>query len=727
MTQRLTLKVMSQTQRTIPLGWIVKRGWVLLLALLATLYILSHDTSTRVDGPRKEAPLSSDKEKGYIAAVCVHSAWGNQLRRNVFRSLWLSTESNAAGKIVYAFVVGLDNTMTRQEIQALDNERHHFGDIMIADRVEENYSTLARKTKYCVDYFVREGFDFEFFVKTDDDTIVFMDRLKKLMRDKLRLIPRVFFGYPHESVPVSNPNKVKDRRLDTDKYFEWRYQGDEWPLWMQGGLYGFSYELAKEVTELEDPALYISEDISASLWMYKLDANFWSFSGDRVLYMDRGEFVVGNSKNLLTVFQSDPVHMEALAEGTEMEAQKIDADLADVDHDLEQPRAVDAPNIEYFQSISFLRTGVIEPKETFKNWPRGLMLDVNQRLQDAAAVDISDIGRNFIPGGDNVETQVYLDRLWEAHAHINWDGQWEWWRNMEGSHRFQPGSALLSQASLDMYPLHLLQNLKWLALDDFHLQTSKAKSLRPTFYVVSPTTTREDLETWAPSAMRKALFSFLPCYASDDSITPVYEYIQRRSNVFWMCKPDENNRAIQSLFDVYAQEDMRIFSMHLMKWAGFNQIFIWGRVASMQADDFANMMKHMKRQGTRVSQIVMRKRSFHMPRVLLKQIQLVENIHLLMRSLPLSLWQLLIPKDSPTLATPLDFFSEVPNVNYAGDWSEEAKAQLADQVTSISHYREWMNTHTPYGPVAGYYLWVSRAFESISQKALNPTRLLDDL
>eukprot|EP00127_Corallochytrium_limacisporum_P001977 Clim_evm2s93 gene=Clim_evmTU2s93 len=683
--------------------------------LLAHTWSLSETFEDRIGELQlntRKSQMQPSCEKDTIAALCIHSAWGNSLKRSVFRRLWLGHEVETDKKISYMFIVGTDNMMSPAEIQELEDERLHFGDIVIADRVEESFNTLAKKTKYCVDFFVGETDEFDFFVKTDDDTIILMDRLIDLMSQRLCKIPKVYFGFPHEPAPVANPNRNKSVRVNTAKYFEWRYPDEEWPLWMQGGLYGFSYDLAKEVTEMENFEQYISEDTTTAVWMHQLGANIFGLDTESVIYRPDAEYKIQSSSSVVSLFQSNPIHMVAVAEGPQMKS------------DTEDPRneiadSANTSEVGFLRSISFVRSGYVETDKQFNGWPRHFTARIVERLQQLAASAGSSVASLYVPVKDRIGVEVYLDRLWEINQDVDWDHQWDWWRNMHNSYRFQIGNALLGGSNMDMYPLHHLEHLKWLAIDDYHLQTAKTRNMKPTFYVISPTATREDIETWAPTATRNSLFSFLPCYASDDQETPVYSYIKRREHVFWMCHRDEQNKLTQSLFNAYERHDIRIFSIELLKWIGFNEVMIWGRPMAGQANDEFSRLIKKKRRGLRLGQIVLRKRSFIMPRGVFKDISLVAEVDLLMKSMPLSLWQLLVPKQYGRLSSGIGFFSALPEVRTGQNWDETADAQVAGQVLSIAHYRNWMSTHIPYGPISRYYIWVSRTFELMSEKRLD--------
>eukprot|EP00127_Corallochytrium_limacisporum_P002079 Clim_evm15s100 gene=Clim_evmTU15s100 len=716
---RLKLKVVRPTRKWIKLA----RQFFVLLCIVLALKQLSGGLETH---------KSYCRGAEYLAAVCVHSTWSNHFKRNVWRQFWLSSEDQDYEQVVYAFVVGLDGLMTEEEVETLQAEAAYFQDILIVDGVEENYSHLAKKTKYCVDYFVEENFEFEFFVKTDDDTIVFLDRLKELMRNTMCMIPRIYFGWQHDPAPVANPNLDKTKHVRTDKYFEWHYPGEMWPAWMQGGLYGFSYELAKEVTELEDPDEYVSEDITASLWMHKLEAIFWTFKKRHLVYARLDEFDILESDELLTIFQSSPIHMSALRQSSKIlkqETKEEDTRVVQAQKfmnwdDLARitpPKEV-IPNIEWFRSLSFLRVGLIRPEETFYAWPDSFMKTVIQQLQACVSVSPHDISPYNVPVADRTPVKVYLNRLENALEPVNWEEQTDWWTNMKDSYRKKKGSAVLGYQDLDMYPLHILSSVNWVAVDDFYSRVSSGAGLKATFYVMSPSLSREKIERLARTATRRSLFSFLPCYADDDKVNPVWTYVKRRKGIMWMCNEESSLKHVNSHFQAYNSKDMRIFVMDLLRWLGFNQIVIWGRPHGSYAELFTERLATLRTQGIRIGQVVLRRKSFHMPK-LMGDVGLERQVHLLLDSMPAGLWDLLDPVDGEVQNT-ASFFSKVPVITDAVQWDDTSDAQIVDQTMSIAKHRIWTDTHIPYGPVDHFYIWVSRAYQKAAQQSMTVRHLV---
>eukprot|EP00127_Corallochytrium_limacisporum_P003262 Clim_evm111s147 gene=Clim_evmTU111s147 len=667
----------------------------------------------------------------YLAAVCVHSTWSNHFKRNAWRQFWLSSEAQDYEQVVYAFAVGLDGSMTEEEVETLQAEAAYFQDILIVDLVEENYSHLAKKTKYCVDYFVEEEFEFEFFLKTDDDTIVFLDRVKELMRNTMCMVPRIYFGWEHGPSPVANPNLEKTRHVQTDKYFEWHYPGAMWPSWMQGGLYGFSYELAKEVTEMEGPDEYVSEDITASLWMHKLEATMWTFKKPHLVYARLDEFDVHHSNELLTIFQSNPIHMSALRQVTKILNQErieeatrvVQAQNVPNLHDLARftPQKDVIPSIDWFRSLSFLRVGLIKPKQTFSAWPDYFMKIVVQQLQACGSATPHDISPYNVPVADRTPVKVYLTRLQNALEHVNWEDQTDWWANMKDSYRKKKGSAVLGYQELDMYPLHILSSVNWLAVDDFYSRVHCGDGLKATFYVMSPSLSREQIERLAPTATRRSLFSFLPCFSEDDKVNPVWTYVKRRKGIMWMCNKDSSLKHIDSHFQAYNSKDVRIFVMELLRWLGFNQIVIWGRPYASD-ELFTERLATLRSQGIRIGQVILRHKSFRMPK-LMGDVGLERQVHLLLDSMPAGLWDLLAPSDTEVQST-ASFFSKVPLITRAVQWDETSDAQIVDQTLSIAKHRVWIDTHIPYGPVDNFYIWVSRAYQRTAKQSMTVRHLV---
>eukprot|EP00127_Corallochytrium_limacisporum_P001335 Clim_evm25s51 gene=Clim_evmTU25s51 len=665
----------------------------------------------------------------YTAAVCVHSAWSNHFKRNVWRHFWLSSEDPNSEQIVYAFVVGLDGSMTDEEVNTLRAEAAYFQDILVVDLLEENYSQLAKKTKYCVDYFIQEEFEFEFFLKTDDDTIVFLDRIKELMRKTLCFLPRVYFGFQHGPTPVANPNLEKTMPVKTDKYFEWHYPNKLWPRWMQGGLYGFSYDLAKDVAKWTNPDHYVSEDITAALWMHKLEAIFWTFKSRHLMFLRFDEFDMPSSDDLLTIFQSGPIHMSAIREGSKLMPQEEGVKeehgvkVEQVGHlmrweDLTKmtaPKPI-VPNIEWFRSLSFLRFGLVRPDETFQMWPDNFMKDVVKQLKECVSITPHDISPYNVPVADHTPVDAYLARLQNELEPVIWEDQTDWWKNMKESYRKKKGSAVLGYQDIDMYPVHILSEVNWLALDDFFARVTSGAGLKATFYVMSPSLSREEIELLAPTATRHSLFSFLPCYTASDKDTPVWTYVKRRKGIMWMCNEDKSIEHIQTHFEAYTSRDMKLFVMELLRWLGFNQIVIWGRPHGSYVELFTERLGTLREQGIGIGQVVLRRKSFHIPQMI-GDIELERQVFLLLESMPIGLWDLLDPS-SGHIRNTTAFFSKLPIITETVQWDDATNAQIVDQTMSIAKHRLWLDTHIPYGPVGHYYLWVSRAYQNTLQQSM---------
>ena len=181
-------------------------------------------------------------------------------RRTVIRDTWMKDPTSKLVNVTVKFVIGilgLDNNIT---ISLRDEEK--YGDLLFLPELKDSYSNLTLKVKFGLIWADKNLSNFDYLIKTDDDTYVRVDSIEKAIRElncEDRLHMGYFFGtsWPHRS------GKWAEKKwLKCPHYLPY-------PL---GGGYIISRKALKVAMRYPSRlSMYTSEDVTVGSWLAPYD------------------------------------------------------------------------------------------------------------------------------------------------------------------------------------------------------------------------------------------------------------------------------------------------------------------------------------------------------------------------------------------------------------------------------------------------------------------------
>ena len=175
--------------------------------------------------------------------ILIISHADNYERRQIIRKSWASKHNlenfSQGTHFVVLFIIGKDRKTIKSDLR---NERKKFGDVIQAD-VTETYRNLTLKVQMAFDFAVHECRNFDYFIKTDDDVYLNMDKVAYLF-STLKKAEKIMGG--------SSRHHVKpDRRKDSKFYLnEADYPEIFEPDFCVGAFYFMSLDVAEIIHKL---------------------------------------------------------------------------------------------------------------------------------------------------------------------------------------------------------------------------------------------------------------------------------------------------------------------------------------------------------------------------------------------------------------------------------------------------------------------------------------------
>lgn len=222
------------------------------------------NTSEERDVSAYGSKESDDKTKlfssiSYFLIVVIISSTDNVERRTAIRESWrlLTTDDTS---IQYYFVIGSEG-VSDSMILKLKNEQIKYNDIFLFS-VRDSYESLTKKVLSALVWFDKE-FNFSYLLKCDDDSFVNVPLLVKELRNKLRNIKHLYWGFFDGRANVKRVGKWKEKEwILCDKYLPYAL----------GGGYVLSQSLVHYIARNEKMlSLYNSEDVSLGVWLSPLN------------------------------------------------------------------------------------------------------------------------------------------------------------------------------------------------------------------------------------------------------------------------------------------------------------------------------------------------------------------------------------------------------------------------------------------------------------------------
>lgn len=187
----------------------------------------------------------SDKDKKLVnkqkfrLLILVLSAPENTERRDTIRKTWLSLRQS---EVKSFFAIGTLNFRPEQ-LQSVESENQKHNDILLLPKLLDSYGTVTKKVLQSFIH-MHENYDFDFVLKSDDDSFAVVDQiLKELNRWQNKgLRKELYWGY--------FDGRARVKRSGPWKETDW-FLCDYYLPYALGGGYILSYNLVKFIAENE--------------------------------------------------------------------------------------------------------------------------------------------------------------------------------------------------------------------------------------------------------------------------------------------------------------------------------------------------------------------------------------------------------------------------------------------------------------------------------------------
>ena len=233
--------------------------------LLMLIYILLPNNCT----PHSEQRVRSELPHVHLF-VCVLSAPKNTGTRNTVRTTW--AEQVPVGVRVM-FVIGLGHLDNHTKASLYEENEFH-GDLVLLDTHTDSYVRLTSKVVEAMKW-VQENINFDYFMKSDDDAYVRLDKLIENLSDKPRI--KLYQGY------------FLDRDGEVYKTGKWAepvpYICEKYVSYALGAGYILSRDLVEFIAENSEKWIFFkNEDVSIGTWLAVVNLNKTHEKDMTVLY-----------------------------------------------------------------------------------------------------------------------------------------------------------------------------------------------------------------------------------------------------------------------------------------------------------------------------------------------------------------------------------------------------------------------------------------------------------
>ena len=227
-----------------------------------TLYVLWFDSSDRICNEKiAEIPtsLNASQTESLLLYIIIISAPHNTIHREAIRETW-GEQVSKYNSIKYAFAIGNKN-VSHSDMGLVYNEKEKYGDIWILDGVEEVYSCLSRKVLKALTWGDKYT-DARYYMKTDDDSYVVVDRLYQLLTVSDRPTERMYLGHLYH---LAKPKK--EGKWPEFGWFLCKHYFD----YASGAGYILTRDIVRYLSHNSDRLMhYNNEDASLASWIAPL-------------------------------------------------------------------------------------------------------------------------------------------------------------------------------------------------------------------------------------------------------------------------------------------------------------------------------------------------------------------------------------------------------------------------------------------------------------------------
>nr|CAG4635616.1 EOG090X0A8N [Artemia franciscana] len=152
--------------------------------------------------------------------------------------------------------------LSPEQWPGIDDEKRKHNDLLVLGNIEDTYELLTSKTLGAFSS-ILENTSFEYLLKCDDDSYVFIDKLINLLAKQPS--KKLYLGYFKGNAHVQRKGAWKEK--------DWNLC-DRYLPYAQGGGYLLSKDLVEYIVKNSDLLKkYKSEDVSVGAWLAPLDIN----------------------------------------------------------------------------------------------------------------------------------------------------------------------------------------------------------------------------------------------------------------------------------------------------------------------------------------------------------------------------------------------------------------------------------------------------------------------
>ena len=189
--------------------------------------------------------------------ILVLSSPGGIIRRNAIRGTWLHNYHHSGElKVTSRFLIGT-NALFTERIGNLTVEQNQFGDLLFFDDLKDSYSNLSAKVLLGLQW-AYETKNFDFLIKTDDDSYVRIDHVAKNLRE-MNCNDRLYWGYfMGHALPEPSGKWAEFNWFNCPHYL---------PYAMGGGYILSSRVIAMVMQFSYRLRLYNNEDVTVGSWL----------------------------------------------------------------------------------------------------------------------------------------------------------------------------------------------------------------------------------------------------------------------------------------------------------------------------------------------------------------------------------------------------------------------------------------------------------------------------
>ena len=203
--------------------------------------------------------LQMDKNETKLSLVIlVMSAPANKLRRTMIRKTWALKLPKG---VKVFFVIGEKNLMYGNKTM-LKEERLRSDDLIVLPNLVDNYEKLTEKVVASMKW-INDKADFDYLLKTDDDTFV---RVNEVIKDlQMKPSERLYWGFFNNGSEIVKVGKWAETKP---------YICDRYVSYALGGGYVLSKDLVSYIVDNSDKfKMFVNEDVTVGTWLAPFDVN----------------------------------------------------------------------------------------------------------------------------------------------------------------------------------------------------------------------------------------------------------------------------------------------------------------------------------------------------------------------------------------------------------------------------------------------------------------------